>query len=428
MAPSDELGGFPLINTEFGPYRDLFADRPYPAGDAKQYPGSLITHDQRPEDDPDGAASHYFVDAGPVRWIFLDNSCWSITFCEPFEYPSGQTQDGEDQWGFFERVAAGAERRGKLSFVVMHMPTQDPRDQSYTDTTAMNHTMGKGVTAPLDNSKFEGIAADTGVDGVFVGHIKGQFLYEGEGEVPYFIDGGAGGELYTTGPVGTDHGYWHGFRLIRVKNGRFRTETVPVFVPGSIKIAGPRRLRVGETITFAAFGRQPVINDPAKVEMLELRDPDPIPPASAQAFTIPPIVLFLGPPLSVLLLIAVRSGAFSARRRRVAVPAVAMLGALLVAGISGAQQSEPTSTPVESLPNPARMWTTSKPKVLRPLGSETDDPRRRIRTQTADGTFRARCPGKVRLTIASGFEKKSARIRVVAPRRASALPPRCSRT
>ena len=74
------------------------------------------------------------------------------------------------------------------------------------------------------------------------------------------------------------------------------------------------------------------------------------------------------------------------------------------------QQSEPTSTPVEALPNPARIWTTSNPEVLKPVGSEDDDARRHARTQTADGTFRARCPGKARLTITSGFEKASKRI------------------
>ena len=410
--PTPGLEGFPLVNTDFGPYRELFADRPYPAGDADEYPGKLITHDRRPAGDPDGAASHYFVDAGPVRWIFIDNSCWSISFCEPFEFPSAQTRAGETQFEFFERVATGAQKRGLLAFVVMHMPTRDPRDQSYTDVTAMNHTMGKGITAPFDNDMFEDIAETTGVDGVFVGHIKGQFLYEGPGDIPYFIDGGAGGELYTTGPVGTDHGYWHGFRLLRVRGQRFTTDTVPIFVPNSIRIASGKTLARGRSRTFEAFGRQPVFHDPAKVEMLELRDPDPIPSGGGQAFTIPPLVLFAGPPLAVLLLIAIRSGAFSARRRRVAVPVLAAAAGMMVVGISGAQQSEPTSTPVESLPNPARMWTSSNPLVLRPVASKTDDPRRRVRAQTADGKFVARCPGRSRLTIASGFAKAAKRIRV----------------
>ena len=71
---------------------------------------------------------------------------------------------------------------GKVVFVVMHMPTQDPGDQSYRDTIARMHTMGKGASP--DNGTFESIAAQTGVDGVFVGHIKGQFLYRGRGRRP----------------------------------------------------------------------------------------------------------------------------------------------------------------------------------------------------------------------------------------------------
>ncbi len=29
--------------------------------------------------------------------------------------------------------------------MVMHMPTRDPRDQSYIDPTTFNHVMGKGL-------------------------------------------------------------------------------------------------------------------------------------------------------------------------------------------------------------------------------------------------------------------------------------------
>jgi hypothetical protein len=77
-----------------------------------------------------------------------------------------------------------------------------------------------------------------------------------------------------------------------------------------------------------------------------------------------------------------------------------------------AQQSVPTSTPVKSLPNPARIWTSADPLVLDPVASTTDDPRRDARTQTADGEFRAVCPGRTRLTIASGFETSRTRVQV----------------
>ena len=105
--------------------------------------------------------------------------------------------------------------------------------------------MGKLGGLFTDNPLFEAAASESGVDGVFVAHIKGQFLYRGTGDVPYYIDGGGGGALYTTGPVGTDHGYWHGFRLIRVRGDDFVTDAVPIFVRNGIRIAGGRRLEAG---------------------------------------------------------------------------------------------------------------------------------------------------------------------------------------
>ena len=57
--------------------------------------------------------------------------------------------------------------------------------------------MGKGASP--DNQRFEVEAESLGIDGVFLGHIKGQFLYRGNGDIPYYIDGGAGGELYSSG-------------------------------------------------------------------------------------------------------------------------------------------------------------------------------------------------------------------------------------
>lgn len=402
-------GGLNVLGN-FDPYAEFFADRPYPMGDAGGY--EAIRPSARPADDPDGAASHYFADAGGVRWIFIDNSCWSIVLCNNIQNPSGQNEDGESQLGFMKRVSQEAERDGKLSFVVMHMPTRDPGDQLYRDPIAISHTMGKGVAGILDNPVFEQAASQSGVDGVFLGHIKGQFLYDGAGGIPYFIDGGAGGELYTTGPVGTDHGYWHGFRLINVRRGRFTTDAVPIFVGGGIEISGPDTLQRGARSTFEAFGRQPVFNDPAQVPALELRDPDPVPRSGSAAALIGDLAKWAGPLIAIPLALMCAALAANPRRRRLAAPTLVAVGGLVVGGVAVAQQSEPTSTPVESLPNPARMWTTSDPLVLRPVASETDDPRRNRRTQTADGEFRGGCPGRVRLTIASGFERASTRVHV----------------
>ena len=393
-------------------YKQIFADRPFPFGDAPNYKG---IGPARPAGEPAGASSHYYADIGEVRWIFLDNSCWGLTDCDSAQspaFPDGQGNTGQLQ--FLERYAAEGRGQGKTVFVVMHMPTRDPRDQSYIDPLTFTHVMGKNnpaATGTPDNQRFEAAAERSGVDGVFLGHIKGQFVYRGRGNVPYYVDGGAGGELYTEGPVGTDHGYWHGFRMLRVAGGQVTTDTVPIFVPEGIRIQGARSVRPGKGVRFEAFGRQPVFNDPAKVEALELRDPDPVRPVSDSgmgawgdfmrgggwAFS-PILLLLLG---GVML-----TTRLSRQRRRLVAVACATAGAAVIGttGMSLAQQSAPTTTPLESLPNPARVFATSDPQVLAPVASRTDDPRRNERTQTTDGLFRAGCPGAARIRVTSGFE------------------------
>ena len=389
-------------------YLEVFKDRPWPMGDGKPPDDPRFAVHARPADDPPGAATHYSLDFGNVRWIFVDNSCWDITTCSS----NGQNPadgDTRDQFTWLEARASEARTAGKVVFVVMHMPTRDIRDQSYVDPTSANHTMGKGVTQ-ADIARFEQIVSDTGVDGVFVAHIKGQFQYTAGG-VPYYIDGGAGGELYTEGPVGTDHGYWHGYRLVRVTgDGGVVTDSVPIFNPGSLTINGPSSVPATTAAQFEAFGSQPVFNDPAKVPALELRDPDPVPPGGSSGGSVPPVLLIFGIPLVAFLLF----GAVVTRprgRRRVAralVPGLA--GAVAVTGIALAQRSEPSSTPREDLPNPSRIWTTSNPQVLAPVASTTEDPRRDPDTQTHDGKFVARCPGRATIRINSGWETRGKRV------------------
>ena len=397
--------GFPPGGST-APYREVFGGRPWPMGDRAPYDDPRFSPRTRPADDPPGAATHYSVDVGNVRWIFVDNSCWDITFCSTNQQNPADG-DTRDQLDWLESRAGEATGQGKVVFVVMHMPTRDPRDQSYVDPTTLNHTMGKGITQ-TDIADFERIAEQTGVDGVFVAHIKGQFQYVAR-NVPYYIDGGAGGELYTEGPVGTDHGYWHGYRLVRVDGRNVVTDTVPIFVEGSIRTSGPDTLRRGQIATFEAFGAQPVYNDPAKVPALELRDPDPIPRGGGAGAAAPPALVWGAPLVAFMLL-----GAAVARprtRRRLAVAAVpGLAGAVAVTGIALAQRSRPTSTPRDSLPNPARIWTTSNPHVLAPIASGTDDPRRDPVSQTQDGRFKARCPGRATLRLTSGWESKGRRV------------------
>jgi calcineurin-like phosphoesterase family protein len=405
--PEGQPPGFPPPGS-LSPYQDVFKERPYPMGDAAQYDDPMFSPRERPAEDPEGAASHYFVDYGNVRWIFIDNSCWAITQCDSFQLPTAQDEPGEAQFDFLRRVAQEGTDAGKVVFVVMHMPTEDPGDQSYRDTTARMHVMGKGASP--DNGEFEAVAADTGVDGVFVAHIKGQFLYRGQGDVPYYIDGGAGGELYTTGPIGTDHGYWHGFRLVRVDGNRIVTDTVPIFVENGIRIEGPDGVAGGNDVQFEAFGKQPVFNDPAKVEALELRDPDPQPASSSLLpASVWVHVRWFVPLAALFLLLAIATGVTLHRRVRfVALPAclVALTG---LSAVAIAQQSEPTSTPKDDLPIPARIWTSGNPNVLEPIASADDDPRRNRATQTDSGAFMAVCPGRTKVQITSGWEAQRKR-------------------
>jgi len=335
-APPGVPGGL-VPNGDLSNYKNIFADRPFPFGDAPPYKMRRLGPDTRPAGDPAGASSHYSFDYGNVRWIIIDNSCFGITNCDPLQNPSFPDSEGNDgQFEFLQARAAEAKAKGMLVFVAMHMPTQDPRP-GHTDPTPSAHTMGEGSSP--DNALFEQAAEAAEVDGVFAGHVKGQWTYSASG-VPYYTDGGAGGEVYV-GPgeeVGTDYGYWHGYRLIRVaKGGGIVTDTVPVFVRDGITVNGPKQVTIGDQVQLEAFGEQPTEEGP-EVEALELRDPDP---------------------------------------------------------------SRPN---FENLTTPARMWTTGNRYVLRPIASETDDPRRHENRQTESGRFQATCPGETELSITSGWQ------------------------
>jgi hypothetical protein len=390
-------------------YKEVFAVRPYPMGDAAPYRDPLMGPNARPPGDPAGASTHFFADYGNVRFVFIDNSCYGIVNCDPLQNPPDDR--GRSQYQFLRDSAAEAKAQGRLVFVVMHMPTRDPRDQSESYVTSRNHVMGKGGSP--DNQTFEQEAEALKVDGVLLGHIKGQFQYLGRGDIPYYIDGGAGGELYTTGPLGVDHGYWYGFRLLRVDGRSVTTDVVPVIAPGGIAVEGPTVLeRPSGIVRYQAFARQPATaSKRAVVKALELRGPDPVPVSGSGG--VPGWIVWLAPLLLVPVLALTAGLQERAPRRRLArTAAVAGLGLLATAGLAGAQRSDPTSTPKEALPNPARIFTTGDPRILAPSASATDDPRRDTRTQTADGAFVPGCPGHTRVTVTSGWEQGFTAVRV----------------
>jgi Calcineurin-like phosphoesterase len=343
---------------DFGPYMNVFANRPYPFGDAAPIDDPRFSPQQRPASDPPGASSHYAFEYGPVRWIFLDNGCYGIINCDPFQNPSFPDADGnQSQYDFLASEAAKANAQGDLIFVVMHMPTQDDRP-GHTAPTPFPHTMGEGSSP--DNALFEQESAAAGVDAVLAAHIKGQWQYSAQ-DIPYYTDGGAGGEVYV-GPAedtGVDSGYWHGYRLIHVKDGQITTDTVPIFSPGGITVSGPESIARAEVGQFSAVASQPTEAGP-KVNALELREPDPSAP-NANTLPTPAYIWTSGNPL---VLAPVAAGA--------------------QASGSGAQAS----------------------------AAGTDDPRRDPNTQTISGRFAGLCPGRTEVTITSGWESQSAPVTV----------------
>ena len=72
----------PGVQGDLANYKQVFADRPFPFGDAAPYKDGGFTQRARPADDPAGASSHYFVDYENLRVIFLDNSCWGLADCD----------------------------------------------------------------------------------------------------------------------------------------------------------------------------------------------------------------------------------------------------------------------------------------------------------------------------------------------------------
>lgn len=396
-------GATPIRDIQF--YLQVFAGRPYPFGDAPPYANPKMGPSARPPDDPQGASTHYYVDFGNTRFVFLDSSCYGIINCDPYQNPPDGK--GRDQFTYLGDLTREAKAKGMVVFVVTHMPTRDPRDQDQATTTSRNHVMGKGISP--DNERLEREAAALGISGVLLGHIKGLFQYRGQGDIPYYIDGGAGGELYSEAALGVDHGYWYGWRILHVDGTKVTTDVVPVIKAGGIRVEGPPRLQIGDQpLIWSAYATQPATQSHrGVVKNLELRDPDPVPKSSSSGLIPWTVLLWVSPLLALWLAAVVRLP----RRRRLLATAVPV-ALVSLAAAAGAQRSVPTATPVSALPNPARIFTSGDPTVLAPVASDSDDARRDRKTQTADGRFEPVCPGRTEVTVTSGFEESSIPVQV----------------
>ena len=342
-------------------WREVFANMPAPWGDGKPAGPEFIL----PEDEPDegeGAATHYYFDYAPsggeplLRVIVMDNSLQSFESSDRDQFPAvGPGQRDINQLAFLDRVSADAQEKGLPTFVLMHQPTQDPRDLSNVHPISYNHTMSKGASP--DNQAFDLIASRNEVDGVFLGHIQGNATYSVE-DTRFYIDGGGGGSPYALTEVGTDTGYYYGFRIMRVQEGGdFSTFFVPLI--DKIQIRAPKKVAAKEEIELRAIATQPF-------------DPE-LPPR------------FSG----------VENEAIQVELR----------------------QPDPSRADYENLPRLAYVWKVSNPKVLQPIADKANDPSDEPgfdqTTMTTSGRFRALKPGVVTVTILSGTHKRSVRIRVM---------------
>ena len=248
-------------------------------GDAAQYDDPLFSPRQRPAEDPEGAASHYFVDYGDVRWIFIDNSCWQITGCDSFQLPSAQTQPGEAQFDFLERVAQEGTDAGKTVFVVMHMPTRGPRRPELPRHHRPDAHDGQGRVARQRRVRGDRRRkrASTACSSA-----TSRASSSTEARATSRTTSTAARAASSTRPARR-----HRPRLLaRVppdpcRRGPDRHRHRPDLRRGRHPDRGPDSVAGGNDVEFAAFGKQPVFNDPAKVEALELRDPDPQPASSS---------------------------------------------------------------------------------------------------------------------------------------------------
>lgn len=351
-----------VLNGTITTWREVFAGMLKPWGDGP-HPGPGFVLPQGEPDDGPGAATHYSLDYGPpggdpvLRLVVLDNSKHSLTGSDDDQYPAvGPGERDASQFTFLHRTATKAAEEGLLSFVMMHEPTQDPRDHTKAHPISYNHTMNKGATG--DNVLFDAMAASTGVDGVLLGHIQGNTTYR-VGDVEYFVDGGGGGTPYTLEETGTDTGYLYGFRILRLSEDgdgwSFRTYLVPLV--DHIELVGPGELSPGEEGEWSATAVQP-------------HDPD----LEARFGLMPnePIRVELRPP-------------------------------------------EPSPLEEENVPPVSYVWESSNPEVLAPVpGPEdpVDDPAFHEGRMTTSGRFRAVGIGTAQVTVATGTHSTSKEVTV----------------
>ena len=218
--------------------------------------------------------------------IFLDNSCWGLTVCDRSQNPGfPDAQGNAGQFDYLRRNATDATRAGKQVFVVMHIPTRDPRDQSYVEATTFNHVMGKGLN-PAEGAGQRplrgGRRASPAWMGCWWATSRASSSTRGQGDIPYYIDGGAGGGAVLDRAGGCRPRLLA--RLPAVARGRgqgdrrHRADLRPGRDPArGARLPGAREPTPSTWPSAASRSS----TSRSRCPDLELRDPDPVRPASA---------------------------------------------------------------------------------------------------------------------------------------------------
>ena len=104
----------PGVQGDLANYKQVFADRPYPFGDAAPYKDAGFTQRTRPADDPPGASSHYFVDYKDRPGDLPGQLCWGLADCDASQNPAfPDAQGNRSQLDYLRSNGGDASRAGQ---------------------------------------------------------------------------------------------------------------------------------------------------------------------------------------------------------------------------------------------------------------------------------------------------------------------------
>ena len=279
---TDPISRFtPLRDVSF--YKEVFAARPYPLGDAPPYRGSPRHRPPGPQ--RPGRRRDALLGRPRQRALGLPGQ---LVLRDRQLRPAPEPLRPDDQ-GSANTVhvpcatprSQADSRREAFVRGHAHADAGPARPENADTPPPGNHMMRKGATR--DNARFEPRPESLGVDGVSSATSRASSSTAAAADVPYFIDGGAGGELSAARPVGVDHGYWYGSGSCASTARPVTTgPVVPLIVPdGRSAMQGAARAparggaRAACEATAAPAGRE--VRPRGGGRRSSCRDPDPVP-------------------------------------------------------------------------------------------------------------------------------------------------------